>query len=108
MHILADIDVFHSFTHTLSLSVYREKMEEKELEIGFPTDVKHVSHIGLDGSTTINPIPEWKNRKAPEILSLPSISLKQFELAMTAQSHGPLSATTTSRFTPSNHMNFQC
>ncbi|CAI9770891.1 unnamed protein product [Fraxinus pennsylvanica] len=90
------------------LFVYKEEMGEKELEIGFPTDVKHVSHIGLDGSTTVNPIPEWKNRKAPEILSFPSISLKQFELAMAAQSHGPLSTTTATRFTPNNTMNLQC
>ncbi|CAI9776392.1 unnamed protein product [Fraxinus pennsylvanica] len=87
--------------------VFKEEMEEKEMEIGLPTDVKHVSHIGLDGSTAINPIPEWKNRKAPEILSFPSISFEQFELAMAAQSHGHLSTTTDSKFTPNNNLNLQ-
>ncbi|KAL2470175.1 CRIB domain-containing protein RIC4 [Abeliophyllum distichum] len=80
-----------SFSH---LFVYKEEMEEKEIEIGFPTDVKHVSHIGLDGSTTINPVPEWKNLKPPEIISFPTISLEQFELAMAAQSHAPLTTIT--------------
>ncbi|XP_019172486.1 PREDICTED: CRIB domain-containing protein RIC4-like [Ipomoea nil] len=66
-----------------------EEEEEKEMEIGFPTDVKHVTHIGWDGSTTINPINGWENLKAPEIVSFPStISVKQFELAMAAQASG--------------------
>ena len=63
---------------------------EKEMEIGHPTDVKHVTHIGLDGSTTTNPVKGWENLKAPEILSFPSISLRQFELAMAAQAQEPL------------------
>lgn len=29
-----------------------EEEEEMGMEIGFPTDVKHVTHIGIDGSTT--------------------------------------------------------
>lgn len=61
---------------------------EKEMEIGFPTDVKHVTHIGSDGSTTINHVSNWGNNlKANEIISFPSISLQQFEIAMAAQSH---------------------
>ncbi|XP_062108068.1 CRIB domain-containing protein RIC4-like [Humulus lupulus] len=65
---------------------------EKEMEIGFPTDVKHVTHIGLDGSTTTNPntvkeiIGIGMGMGSPEVLSFPTISLKQFELAMAAQS----------------------
>lgn len=76
--------------------VYKEEIEEEEeegeMEIGLPTDVKHVTHIGLDGSattnTTANPLKSssWENNfNTPEILSFPSISLKQFELAMAAQ-----------------------
>nr|DAD25405.1 TPA_asm: hypothetical protein HUJ06_026869 [Nelumbo nucifera] len=73
------------------LFVYRdEEVEEMEMEIGFPTDVKHVTHIGWDGSTTTNPIKGWDNLKAPELLSLPAISLRQFELAMAAQADAPL------------------
>ncbi|KAH6834854.1 hypothetical protein C2S53_000939 [Perilla frutescens var. hirtella] len=72
--------------------VYKEEMEhmEKEMEIGFPTDVKHVTHIGLDGSSTVNQVPNsnWENLKATEILSFPSMSLQQFELAMASQSLG--------------------
>ncbi|KAI3746998.1 hypothetical protein L6452_09440 [Arctium lappa] len=63
---------------------YKE-VEEIELEIGFPTDVKHVTHIGYDGSMTTNPVKNknWENMETPEILS---ISLTQFEHAMAAQS----------------------
>ena len=70
-----------------------EEEQEKEMEIGFPTDVKHVTHIGLDGSTTTNPVKGmgWENQlnNPPEVLSFPTISIKQFELAMTAQSDHP-------------------
>ncbi|XP_021745877.1 CRIB domain-containing protein RIC4-like [Chenopodium quinoa] len=69
--------------------VYKEEMdveEEKELEIGFPTDVKHLTHIGWDGSTTVsNDAKGWENLTPSEIISFPSISLKQFEVAMAEQ-----------------------
>ncbi|KAK4725842.1 hypothetical protein R3W88_030759 [Solanum pinnatisectum] len=64
--------------------------EETEIEIGYPTDVKHLTHIGWDGSTTINPIKGWENLKPPEIISFPTISIKQFELAMAAQASEPI------------------
>lgn len=72
--------------------VYKEEEDEigREIEIGYPTDVKHVTHIGLDGTTMTNPIKDWENLKAPEIISFPSISLRQFEFAMAAQAHGSL------------------
>ncbi|XP_057960261.1 CRIB domain-containing protein RIC4-like isoform X2 [Malania oleifera] len=76
-----------------SANYKEEAVEEMEMEIGYPTDVKHVTHIGWDGTTTTNPVKGWENLKAPEILSFPSISLKQFELAMAAQAaDGPLLA----------------
>ncbi|GAA0170348.1 hypothetical protein LIER_40938 [Lithospermum erythrorhizon] len=58
---------FKTLSH---LFVYKEDIEEieVEMEIGQPTDVKHVTHIGWDGSTTVNP---------------------QFNLAMSAQTRGP-------------------
>lgn len=63
--------------------------EEKELEIGYPTDVKHLTHIGWDGSTTIsNAAKGWENLTPSEIISFPSISLKQFEAAMAEQAAG--------------------
>ncbi|GAB4851836.1 CRIB domain-containing protein [Ancistrocladus abbreviatus] len=69
------------------LFAYKYEIEEEELEmeIGFPTDVKHVTHIGWDGSTTTNPVKGWENLSTSEIISFPSISLRQFELAMAAQ-----------------------
>ncbi|KAJ6390159.1 hypothetical protein OIU77_024388 [Salix suchowensis] len=80
----------------ISPVVYREEEEEeddeqmeREMEIGFPTDVKHLTHIGLDGTaTTSNPIKGWESLKPPEIISFPSLSLSHFELAMAAQAHG--------------------
>jgi len=78
-------------------AVYKEDDDdrmEREMEIGYPTDVKHLTHIGLDGSTTTttttNPIKGWESLKPPEIISFPSISLRHLELAMAAQAHGPL------------------
>ncbi|CAN4098125.1 unnamed protein product [Withania somnifera] len=32
-----------------------DEEKEKEIQIGFPTDVKHVAHTGWDGSSTDNP-----------------------------------------------------
>nr|XP_043612244.1 CRIB domain-containing protein RIC4-like [Erigeron canadensis] len=62
------------------------KVERKrEMEIGFPTDVKHVTHIGYDGSTTTNPENSWDHFQPSETLSSPSVSLKQLELAFAGQ-----------------------
>ncbi|ESQ34122.1 hypothetical protein EUTSA_v10009145mg [Eutrema salsugineum] len=43
---------FKSFAHFFIR--YEEEREEREaeMEIGFPTDVKHLSHIGVDGTMT--------------------------------------------------------
>ncbi|XP_031284267.1 CRIB domain-containing protein RIC4-like [Pistacia vera] len=74
---------------------YKEEEMEEEMEIGLPTDVMHVTHIGLDGCTTTttnnnqnqnnnnnnNSIKgsNWENIMAPGLLSL-----GQFELSMAA------------------------
>ncbi|XP_039060059.1 CRIB domain-containing protein RIC10-like [Hibiscus syriacus] len=34
-------------------------VKEREMEIGHPTDVKHVAHIGLDHSSAV--APSWMN-----------------------------------------------
>ncbi|KAI7741636.1 hypothetical protein M8C21_017645 [Ambrosia artemisiifolia] len=48
-----------------------ESETETELEIGLPTDVKHVTHIGYDGSVTTNPDDKnWDHFQPPETLSL--------------------------------------
>uniref|UniRef100_A0A6N2MNS2 CRIB domain-containing protein n=1 Tax=Salix viminalis TaxID=40686 RepID=A0A6N2MNS2_SALVM len=38
--------------------IFDEK--EQEMQIGFPTDVKHVAHIGCDGPSATN-APSWMN-----------------------------------------------
>lgn len=61
--------------------------DESEMVIGFPTDVQHVAHIGWDGFNSGGSMKSWN--KGPELLSLPTISIKQFELAMAAQTNAP-------------------
>ncbi|KAM7462514.1 hypothetical protein LguiA_030635 [Lonicera macranthoides] len=39
--------------------IFENEKEEGELQIGFPTDVKHVAHIGSDGSA--GSPPKWMN-----------------------------------------------
>ncbi|KAK6911735.1 hypothetical protein RJ641_023828 [Dillenia turbinata] len=81
--------LFKSFSQ---LFVSKDGIEEMEMEmeIGFPTDVKHVTHIGPDGSATTNPVKGWDNLIiSPELLSLPRVSLRQFELAKGAQADTP-------------------
>ncbi|KVI08280.1 CRIB domain-containing protein RIC4-like [Cynara cardunculus var. scolymus] len=83
------LETLESFSRILS---YKDVEEiELELEIGLPTDVKHVTHIGYDGSMTRNPVKNknWDNMETPEIHSFPCISMKQFEHAMAAQSQTP-------------------
>ncbi|KAK4755057.1 hypothetical protein SAY87_008814 [Trapa incisa] len=43
-------------------------MKEREMEIGYPTDVKHVAHIGWDGAS--GNAPSWMN----EFKSTPDFS----------------------------------
>lgn len=38
--------------------------KEQEMEIGYPTDVKHVAHIGWDGGPSVN-TPSWMNEFKP-------------------------------------------
>ncbi|XP_043693234.1 CRIB domain-containing protein RIC7-like [Telopea speciosissima] len=45
--------------------------EQQEMEIGYPTDVKHVAHIGWDGPSIES--PSWMNEFRPES-ELPSAS----------------------------------
>jgi P21-Rho-binding domain len=72
---------------------YEEEEEEMEMEIGFPTDVQHVSHIGWDNMANNNFTQKWMNNggaqevssgsHGQEILPLSSpFSMKQLELVM--------------------------
>ncbi|XP_047339049.1 CRIB domain-containing protein RIC4-like [Impatiens glandulifera] len=58
---LGVLKMFKNFKISFSqLFVLKEEHElEDEMEIGHPTDVKHVSHIGADGSHLANPIKGW-------------------------------------------------
>lgn len=63
-----------------------EELEELEMdiEIGCPTDVQHVAHIGWDGITaTADPISNrgWNSFLPPELLSLSPQSLGQQEVS---------------------------
>jgi P21-Rho-binding domain len=71
-----------SLSHFLE-NLYKEQEEEEEREmvIGYPTDVRHVTHVGVEN---------LKNTKQelPEFLSLgcvSSLSVGQYEKAMEAQ-----------------------
>ncbi|KAL5851771.1 hypothetical protein ACOSQ3_006889 [Xanthoceras sorbifolium] len=48
--------------------------KEQEMEIGFPTDVKHVAHIGMDGPSANS--PSWMSgfKSVPELANEPSNS----------------------------------
>lgn len=104
---------FKNLSHQI-FAVYDEEDEEEEepeMVIGLPTDVKHVAHIGWDGSTsTTTSVRSW-NRAAPPPGTAPAaasastsasassssaappppqaqppaLSARQFELAMAAQ-----------------------
>ncbi|XP_072970352.1 CRIB domain-containing protein RIC4-like [Typha angustifolia] len=67
--------------------IYEEDEEEREMEIGLPTDVQHVGHIGWDGFNNVSSTKRW-DRGTPELLSFPSLSMRQLELAIAAQGHG--------------------
>ncbi|OIW05470.1 hypothetical protein TanjilG_12061 [Lupinus angustifolius] len=81
------------------LLFYKEEIDmEPEMKIGYPTNVKHVTHIGLDGSTITHNIKGWDNLKAHELLCLSPISLKQFQLNMVNQPHQSLINDSSSKF----------
>lgn len=54
--------IYKSFKYISQIFV----VKDREMEIGYPTDVKHVAHIGWDGPTGNG--PSWMNefRAAPE------------------------------------------
>ncbi|XP_076891966.1 CRIB domain-containing protein RIC4-like [Bidens hawaiensis] len=69
-------------TQMFAYKDFEDIESEPELEIGLPTDVKHVTHIVYDGSVTTNPDKNWDRLQPPESLSFPSVSLEQLELQM--------------------------
>ncbi|KAL9271729.1 CRIB domain-containing protein [Drosera capensis] len=80
-------------THFVCVA-YEDELED--LEIGCPTDVKHVTHIGWDGSSynINNPIAGWDNLIAPDLLfqphqDAPALSLGYQLQVSTAASQSP-------------------
>ncbi|XP_077252135.1 CRIB domain-containing protein RIC6-like [Tasmannia lanceolata] len=51
--------------------IFEPNSKEQEMQIGYPTDVKHVAHIGWDGPSVNS--PSWMNefRMTPEFSSAP-------------------------------------
>ncbi|XP_022744198.1 CRIB domain-containing protein RIC4-like [Durio zibethinus] len=78
--------LFKSFKTLSQLFAYKEEMEdsEEDMEIGFPTDVKHVAHIGLDDSaSTSTSMGSWDNLLSPQqLFTFPSVPSGQCELPM--------------------------
>ncbi|CAI9090899.1 OLC1v1025779C1 [Oldenlandia corymbosa var. corymbosa] len=58
-----------NFKSLSQLFAYKDdEMEDEDfsMDIGLPTDVKHVTHIGIDGSATSILSKGWDNLKAPD------------------------------------------
>lgn len=78
------IKSFRSLSHIFE--IYKDGDDEEEdggmdIQIGFPTDVQHVAHIGLDGSSNVASLRGMEG--ARELLSLSTnLSLQQFDFAM--------------------------
>ncbi|KAM0929167.1 hypothetical protein ACQ4PT_001797 [Festuca glaucescens] len=80
------IKSFRSLSHIFEIYKDEEEQEEEEcgmdIQIGFPTDVQHVAHIGLDGSSNVASLRGMEGA-ARDLLSLSTnLSLQQFDFAM--------------------------
>uniref|UniRef100_A0A0E0F5N2 CRIB domain-containing protein n=1 Tax=Oryza meridionalis TaxID=40149 RepID=A0A0E0F5N2_9ORYZ len=73
------IKSFKSLSHIFE--VYKEDEDGMNIEIGFPTDVQHVAHIGLDGSSSMSSL-RGLQEEARELLSMSTLTMEQFEFAM--------------------------
>ncbi|CAO1940712.1 unnamed protein product [Urochloa humidicola] len=66
-----------------------DEEEEREMVIGLPTDVKHVAHIGWDGSTsTTTSLRSW-NRAAPAAAAASSSSSASASTSTSAAAAAP-------------------
>ncbi|KAI3724192.1 hypothetical protein L2E82_35960 [Cichorium intybus] len=77
----------------------KEDTEEAQMEIGLPTDVKHVAHVGFDGSVT-SEVNRPRNLNNTDFLGFCPVSFAQLEgrLAMCA----PLDASRDTKNMPPN------
>ncbi|XWS18228.1 hypothetical protein CRYUN_Cryun32bG0025200 [Craigia yunnanensis] len=60
-------------------------VKEREMEVGYPTDVKHVAHIGWDGPSGI--APSWMNefKTGPDFTATSIGNSRDFEQSMGCQ-----------------------
>ncbi|XVF41536.1 hypothetical protein PTKIN_Ptkin01aG0287200 [Pterospermum kingtungense] len=84
--------LFKGFKTFSQLFAYKEEMEEEEeedMEIGFPTDVKHVTHIGLDDSASTSPsMGSWDNLLSPQrLFTFPSVPSMETQAEAAASPH---------------------
>ncbi|KAL6581674.1 CRIB domain-containing protein [Orobanche minor] len=82
--------LFKNFKNFSQSFVSKDELEETEIgiEIGFPTDVKHVTHIGFDGCASSILSKGW-DHEPDQIINLPSFHLTQLELAMAKHTEKP-------------------
>ncbi|XP_041001310.1 CRIB domain-containing protein RIC5-like [Juglans microcarpa x Juglans regia] len=52
-----------------------DEQKEPDMQIGYPTDVKHVAHIGWDGPSANNNTPSWMS----EFESTPEVSSRSLD-----------------------------
>lgn len=77
MSLINSQEHFNFSCYTSHISVYlkehliADEDKDKDMQIGFPTDVKHVAHIGSDGPETNMPSWVWFVRTF--ILILPTV-----------------------------------
>ncbi|KAE9619164.1 hypothetical protein Lal_00047155 [Lupinus albus] len=55
--------------------MFDEQGVENDIQIGFPTDVKHLAHIGCDDSQSHKPTSWMKEFKGPEEISSGSVAV---------------------------------
>ncbi|CAM0873948.1 unnamed protein product [Alopecurus aequalis] len=81
------IKSFRSLSHIFEIYKDGDEEEEEEggmdIQIGFPTDVQHVAHIGLDGSSNVASLRGMEGGR--DLFSLSTnLSLQQLEFAMSS------------------------
>ncbi|XP_051116472.1 CRIB domain-containing protein RIC4 [Andrographis paniculata] len=88
--------LFKNFKNLSQLFAYKDELEETEeedagMEIGLPTDVKHVTHIGLDGCSNSILSKGWNNTliESPGMIDQAPFPLMPLELAMAARAENP-------------------
>lgn len=53
------LDIFGDSEEAVRMQLIADNEKEREIQIGYPTDVKHVAHIGWDSPSSTNSAPSW-------------------------------------------------